>query len=157
MLFRSAYCALMFIDLDNFKPLNDQYGHVVGDLLLIDAAKRLTSCVREADTVARFGGDEFVILLGEIKQNEKLSKEHAMNIAEKIRAKLAEVYRLQLRHDHPAVIEHHCSGSIGIALFGPAETSMDEILKQADAAMYRSKEGGRNRICFYDNASCPPI
>jgi len=81
---RSAcYAALMFLDLDNFKPLNDTHGHVVGDLLLIDAAARVKSCVREVDTMARFGGDAFVVMLNELDVDKAASKLQALNIAEK--------------------------------------------------------------------------
>ena len=87
-----CYGALMFLDLDNFKPLNDTHGHDVGDLLLIEVAHRITSCVREMDTVARFGGDEFVVMLSELNVDKELSVAQAGNVAEKIRTTLAEPY-----------------------------------------------------------------
>lgn len=145
------YGALMFIDLDNFKPLNDTYGHGVGDLLLIEVAHRLTSCVRETDTVARFGGDEFVVILGELDADKAESTAQAGIIAEKIRATLAEPYLLACKQESnvDAIIEHHCASSIGVALFISREVSPEDIIKWADMAMYQAKEGGRNRVHFY--------
>jgi len=150
---RSAcYGALMFLDLDNFKPLNDTHGHVVGDLLLIDAAHRLKACVREMDTVARFGGDEFVVLLSDLKADKAESAAQASLIAEKIRISLSEPYRLTIKHDGETdtTVEHQCTASIGVALFINHEASQDDILKWADKAMYQAKEAGRNSIRFYD-------
>jgi len=145
--------AVIFLDLDNFKPLNDKHGHVVGDLLLIEVARRITSCVREMDTVARFGGDEFVIMLSELNSDKTKSIKEAGVVAEKIRLCLAETYMLKLVHDDNSEIcvEHHCSSSIGVTLFDSHEGSQEGILKQADVAMYRAKEGGRNSICFYED------
>ncbi len=149
---RSAcYAALMFLDLDNFKPLNDTHGHVVGDLLLIDAAARVKSCVREVDTVARFGGDEFVVMLSELDVDQAASKLQALNIAEKIRAALFKPYLLDINKDGEAdaTVEHHCSASIGVVVFLNHEGSQDELLEMADTAMYQAKEDGRNQIRFY--------
>ena len=146
------YGAVIFLDLDNFKPLNDRHGHVVGDLLLIEVARRISSCVREMDTVARFGGDEFVVMLSELNSDKTKSIQEAGVVAEKIRLCLAQTYLLKLVHDDNSEIcvEHHCSSSIGVTLFDSHEGSQEGILKQADAAMYRAKEGGRNSICFYE-------
>jgi len=145
------YGALMFIDLDNFKPLNDTYGHDVGDLLLVEVAQRLTRCVREADTVARFGGDEFVVVLGELDPGKGESARQAGIVAEKICAALAEPYALKHQREGSAetTIEHRCTSSIGVALFVNHEVSAEEILKYADMAMYQAKEAGRNRIHFH--------
>ena len=145
------YGALMFLDLDNFKPLNDTYGHGVGDLLLIEVAHRLAGCVRETDTVARFGGDEFVVILSELDANKAESTAQAGIVAEKIRVALAEPYRLTCKQDGnaEAIIEHRCAASIGVALFINHEAAPEEVLKWADIAMYRAKEGGRNSIRFY--------
>ncbi|MFN3880665.1 MAG: diguanylate cyclase domain-containing protein [Nitrincola lacisaponensis] len=142
--------ALMFVDLDNFKPVNDKYGHFVGDLLLIEAANRLKGCVRETDSVARFGGDEFVVMLGELDKDYMKSTEHARNVAEKIRAKLSEAYHLNMMHEGEIehIVEHYCSASIGICLFLDHEASTDDILKWADQAMYQAKAAGRNTIRF---------
>lgn len=148
---RSAYYgAVMFLDLDNFKPLNDQYGHAVGDLLLIEVAHRISACLREIDTVARFGGDEFVVLLTELSAIQHESIMHAYVIAEKIRIALEKPYLLVFQQDGQAVrFEHRCTSSIGVALFKGHEDDYDAILVHADEAMYQAKHEGRNRICFY--------
>ena len=151
---RSAcYGALMFLDLDNFKPLNDLHGHVVGDLLLIEAADRLKSCVREIDTVARFGGDEFVVLLGDLNADKAESTSQAETVAEKIRVTLSAPYLLTIKHEGKGdtTVEHRCTVSIGVALFINHEASQEDILKWADAAMYQAKEAGRNLIRFSDS------
>src|SRR3989338_1643709 len=108
------YGALMFLDLDNFKPLNDEHGHDAGDLLLIEAARRISSCVREEDTVARFGGDEFVVILKELDSDKAVSATLASGGAEKNRAALAEPYQLELlqAEEGKTVIEHRCTSSI---------------------------------------------
>jgi diguanylate cyclase (GGDEF)-like protein len=144
--------AVMFLDLDNFKPLNDMHGHDMGDLLLIKVAHRIAHCVREIDTVARFGGDEFVVMLSELDVDREFSQGQASIVAEKIRAALAEPYMLASRQpDNTEItVEHHCSSSIGVVLFINNETSPEDILKWADVAMYQAKEGGRNRVCFFD-------
>lgn len=150
---RSAcYGALMFLDLDNFKPLNDKYGHVVGDMLLLEVANRLKNCVRETDTVARFGGDEFVVLIGELTAERTDAQAQAKHIAEKIRSSLAQPYSLTFAResDTETTVEHHCTASIGVALFIHHEASQDDILKWADKAMYQAKEAGRNQIKFDD-------
>ena len=137
--------ALLFLDLDNFKPLNDQHGHGVGDLLLIEVAERLNACVREADTVARFGGDEFVVLLCELSTQPGEAAEQAVAIAEKVRTRLAEPYVLQSAPSAPS-IRHECTASIGVAVFRGRDESQNAVIDRADAAMYRAKEEGRNRI-----------
>jgi len=145
--------AVLFLDLDNFKPLNDTHGHAVGDLLLIEVARRLKANVREVDTVARLGGDEFVVLLSKLDLTQKESQTQAMAIADKIRQAIAEVYRLSRSSDpagavHP-LVEHHCTASIGVAVFDPSQTDQEEILHQADEAMYRAKEIGRNQVVLH--------
>lgn len=137
--------ALLFLDLDNFKPLNDTHGHGVGDLLLIEVAERLKACVREADTVARFGGDEFVVLLSELSTQPGEAAEQAVAIAEKVRTRLAEPYVLQSAPSAPSV-RHECTASIGVAVFRGRDQSQNAVIDRADAAMYRAKEEGRNRI-----------
>ncbi|MDO8464022.1 MAG: diguanylate cyclase [Gallionella sp.] len=146
------YGALMFLDLDNFKPLNDTYGHDIGDLLLIEVARRLTGCVREMDTVARFGGDEFVVMFSELDTDKTESIAQASIVAEKIRATLAEPYLLAKKQEGQAeiTIEHHCTSSIGVVLFIDHEASPGDIIKWADMAMYQAKDGGRNRYHFYE-------
>jgi diguanylate cyclase (GGDEF)-like protein len=145
--------ALMFLDLDNFKPLNDTHGHKLGDLLLIEAARRIGTCIRETDTVARFGGDEFVVMLGMLVEDQIASELLAGGIAENILESLSAPYLLTLANqDKDAVIvEHRCTASIGVTIFNGNSGSHDDILKRADAAMYAAKQGGRNRIQFYEN------
>lgn len=144
------YGALMFIDLDNFKPLNDQFGHAVGDLLLIEVANRICRCLREMDTVARFGGDEFVVILSELSEHHEESLTQANIVAEKIRTALEEQYDLVYRQEgHPETcLNHHCAASIGVALY-LNDGDQEDILRYADMAMYQAKQGGRNRIQFY--------
>lgn len=152
---RSNMCgALMFLDLDNFKPLNDTHGHAVGDRLLILVAERLRSCVREMDTVARLGGDEFVVMLSELDIEKTKSISEAKTVADKILKTLSEPYLLTIHKDGAdTVVEHHCSASIGVVVFDNQEFSQDDILKHADFAMYQAKQGGRNAIRFYDSAA----
>ncbi len=147
------YGALMFLDLDNFKPLNDQHGHNTGDLLLIEAARRIADCVRAEDTVARFGGDEFVIML-ELGADKETSIAQATGVAETIQAALAESYRLPVYQTDGtgSFILHDCTSSIGIALFRNQELPKEEILKCADSAMYQAKAAGRNTIRLYNPA-----
>jgi diguanylate cyclase (GGDEF)-like protein/PAS domain S-box-containing protein len=149
----ACYAALMFLDLDNFKPLNDMHGHVAGDLLLIEAADRLKSLVREMDTVARFGGDEFVLILSDLNTDEAKAISQAEIVAEKIRIRLSEPYLLTIKREGEAdaTVVHQCTVSIGVALFINHEVSPDDILKWADTAMYQAKEEGRNSIRFYDS------
>jgi diguanylate cyclase (GGDEF)-like protein/PAS domain S-box-containing protein len=148
-----CHAALMFLDLDNFKPLNDLHGHDMGDLLLVEVAARLASCVREMDTVARFGGDEFVVMLSALPQGQGQSQQQALAVAEKIRRALAEPYVLRV-HATPAAqtLTHHCTASIGMTLFCDATESAEALLNQADSAMYRAKASGRNQIRLH-----PPV
>ena len=137
--------ALLFLDLDNFKPLNDTHGHGMGDLLLIEVASRLKACVRDADTVARIGGDEFVVLLCTLDPQREVAGMQAIAVAEKVRARLAECYVLRpLPGAQP--IEHSCTASIGVALFRGRDESQDSLMDRADQAMYQAKEEGRNRV-----------
>ena len=147
-----CYGAVLFLDLDNFKPLNDAHGHDFGDLLLIEVAERLKACVREADTVARFGGDEFVVMIGELLADKDGSRAQAMSVAEKIRSTLSQPYQLNIKHDGvvDTAVTHYCTASIGVALFINHEASSDDVLKWADAAMYRAKDAGRNVIRFHE-------
>lgn len=145
------YGAVLFLDLDNFKPLNDIYGHSIGDLLLIQAAQRIKSSVRESDTVARFGGDEFIVLLSELSKEKNDSIAQTKIIAEKILHSLSHPYFLKIQSDtiEEKIVEHHCTASIGCTLFHNHDITQDEILNQADKAMYTAKESGRNRVHFY--------
>ncbi|MES2014001.1 MAG: EAL domain-containing protein [Pseudomonadota bacterium] len=135
--------ALLFLDLDHFKILNDTLGHDVGDLLLKEVAKRLTACVREGDTVARLGGDEYVVLLENLSELAIEAATQAETIGEKILLALNQPYQLS---DY----EHYSTPSIGATLFNGHDLSTDELLKQADIAMYQAKAGGRNALRFYD-------
>jgi diguanylate cyclase (GGDEF)-like protein/PAS domain S-box-containing protein len=141
----NKYGAVMFIDLDNFKTLNDTQGHDVGDLLLKEVASRLTRNVREGDTVARLGGDEFVIALESLNSIAQEAASLAEMIAEKIRAELSQPYLLN-------GLEHNSSPSIGVSLYRGHQSNLEEILKQADLAMYQAKSSGRNKVCFFDPA-----
>ncbi|MEO8331106.1 MAG: EAL domain-containing protein [Gallionella sp.] len=135
--------AILFIDLDNFKVLNDTRGHDVGDLLLIETARRLQECVRGGDTVARLGGDEFIVMLSGLDQEAGLAAAHAKSAGEKIRESLGQTYRFR-------DFEHHSSCSIGISLFRANEITVDDLLKRADTAMYEAKASGRNALRFFD-------
>jgi diguanylate cyclase (GGDEF)-like protein/PAS domain S-box-containing protein len=145
------YGAVMFLDLDNFKQLNDTQGHAAGDLLLIEVAHRLRQCVREVDTLARFGGDEFVVVLSELNSDLGESSTQAATIAEKIRAALSLPYQLRLKHtdELDTVVEHACTVSIGVILFINQNASGEDLLKWADTAMYQAKNAGRNVVRFY--------
>ncbi len=135
--------ALLFIDLDNFKTLNDTLGHDKGDLLLQQVAKRLATCIREGDTVARLGGDEFVVMLEDLSESPLDAATQAEAVGEKIRVTLNQSYQL-------ASYEHHSTPSIGITLFGDYQETIDEPLKRADLAMYQAKAAGRNTLRFFD-------
>lgn len=142
------YGALMMLDLDNFKPLNDQYGHAAGDQLLIDVAQRLTASVREIDTVARLGGDEFVILLESLSEDPTKAQQYAYQVAEKIRISVSQPYLIRdgEKGTHLDGHSHICTASIGLTLFLGKELNQMKILNRADAAMYEAKIAGRNNI-----------
>ena len=135
--------ALLYIDLDNFKTLNDTRGHNVGDLLLQQVAQRLLSCVRESDTVARFGGDEFVIMLEDLSDIHEEAAAQAQLAGTKVLEAITRSFDL-------AGLDHHCTASIGITLFFGHQESIDDLLKQADLSMYQSKAGGRNSLRFFN-------
>jgi diguanylate cyclase (GGDEF)-like protein/PAS domain S-box-containing protein len=145
--------ALMLIDLDNFKTLNDTLGHAVGDQLLIEVAARLKACVREGDTVARLGGDEFVVILEDLDESAHAAVQ-AEYVAYKIQTQLGRPYQLDvtLDADSPGVRNHHCTSSTGISMFLGNATGVDELMKRADTAMYQAKAAGRNTLCFFDPA-----
>jgi diguanylate cyclase (GGDEF)-like protein len=150
-----CYGALMFLDLDNFKSLNDTQGHAAGDLLLIEAANRLKNCVRETDTVARLGGDEFVVVVDGLNEDKVESSELARVIAQKISASLAQPYRLLVEQDGAVArtVEHRSSASIGVVVFIESEGSQADFLKWADTAMYQAKGAGRSLIRFYEGSA----
>ncbi len=135
--------ALLFIDMDNFKTLNDSHGHDMGDLLLKQVAQRLESCIREGDTVARLGGDEFVVMLEDLSEHGLEAAARTEAVGKKILANLNQPYQLA-RH------ECHSTPSIGATLFKGHDQSIDELLKQADIAMYQAKSSGRNTLRFFD-------
>jgi diguanylate cyclase (GGDEF)-like protein/PAS domain S-box-containing protein len=137
--------AVLFIDLDNFKDLNDSMGHDVGDLLLAQVAQRLLGSVRDTDTVARLGGDEFVVLVEELGDDVNTVTSKVEQVCHKILSRLNQVYDLNN-------LEHHSTPSMGVALLSSEVTSVDELLKQADMAMYQSKAAGRNTMRFFDPA-----
>lgn len=137
------WAAVCFIDLDNFKDLNDTQGHDQGDLLLQQVGKRLQAAVREQDTVARLGGDEFVLLLEELGQDEAQAAMYASSVGEKLLQALNQPYQL-LRG------EHHNTPSVGITLFKDHHERVEDVLKRADLAMYQSKAAGRNAVRFFD-------
>jgi diguanylate cyclase (GGDEF)-like protein/PAS domain S-box-containing protein len=138
-----SYGALLFIDLDNFKTLNDTLGHDMGDLLLQQVAQRLADSVREGDTVARLGGDEFVVVLGSLSANMEEAATQTEAVGEKILAALGRTYQLN-------GTEHRSTASIGATLFRGHQASIDDLMKQADLAMYKSKARGRNVLHFFD-------
>ena len=145
--------ALIYIDLDNFKPLNDTWGHKAGDLLLIEVAQRLTHSVRKMDTVSRLGGDEFVILLSILDKERQQAVTQVTQVSEKILAAVSEPYEINLDQDNGKVsqIRHICTASIGVAVFAGNEIAgPDEILKWADEAMYKAKNAGKNTVRFYE-------
>ena len=135
--------ALLFLDLDNFKVLNDTLGHDFGDVLLRQVAQRLGTAVREGDTVARLGGDEFVVLLEDLSEHEIEAAEQSQIVGEKVLTSLNETYTIASHH-------HHGSCSIGAVLFSGQHQTVDELLKQADLAMYDAKTAGRNALRFFD-------
>ena len=137
--------ALMLLDLDKFKTINDTLGHNVGDLLLHQVGQRLVQCVREADTVARLGGDEFVVLLENLSSDIGAAAAQTEIVSMKILSALAQPYNL-------AGAACHNTSSIGITLFSNPECALEELLKQADIALYQAKESGRNTLCFFDTA-----
>ena len=137
------YCALLFIDLDNFKTLNDTLGHDAGDLLLQEVSRRLATCLREGDTAARLGGDEFVVLLENLSENAQEAATQAETTGEKIHGALNQTYQL-------ANHEYNGTPSIGVTLFTDHQDTVDELLKRADLAMYHAKSAGRNALRFFD-------
>jgi diguanylate cyclase (GGDEF)-like protein/PAS domain S-box-containing protein len=141
---RNATCgAVLFLDLDHFKTLNDTLGHDKGDMLLQQVAHRLTACVREGDTVARLGGDEFVVILESLHANPQEAATQTRDIGEKIILTLNQPYRL-------GDMEQLSTASMGATLFCGQSGSIEDLLKQADLAMYKSKETGRNGLRFFD-------
>ena len=146
------YGAVLSLDLDHFKPLNDTHGHDAGDLLLTDLTNRLTQAVRDVDTVARIGGDEFIIILNGLSPDLAASQGEASQIAEKLRKVADEPYLITLEnHDGTnCQIVHQCTASIGVALFRGEDLSESQILRRADEAMYGAKANGRDTVKLFD-------
>jgi len=142
---QKSYSAVMFLDLDNFKTLNDTRGHSQGDLLLRGVAGRLRDCLRREDTVARQGGDEFVVLIEDLCDQPDQAAQIAEALAEKLRHALNQAFLLDGQ-------EFQTSSSIGISLFFGGGLGVDELLRQADTAMYQAKKAGRNRLAFFQPA-----
>jgi diguanylate cyclase (GGDEF)-like protein/PAS domain S-box-containing protein len=140
-----CYGALLLIDLDNFKTLNDTMGHDMGDQLLRQASARLSTCVRDSDTVARIGGDEFVVMLCDLDPAIDIAAEQAEGAGRKILSALAQIYDLGCG-------EYRSGASIGATLFRGNDNTYDDLFKQIDLALYRSKDDGRNRLTFFDPA-----
>ncbi len=140
-----CYGAVLVIDLDRFKTINDVLGHGVGDQMLIEVASRIQSCVRESDTVARLGGDEFVVILSDLDTEMGAASQKTALVAEKVRAALGRSYLLEGS-------DHHSSPSIGVALFLGGDESPELLLRQADMAMYKAKDAGRNTVRFFSAA-----
>lgn len=143
---RTKNCAgLLFIDLDNFKLLNDTRGHAIGDMLLIEVGQRLRACIRESDTLARLGGDEFVVLLEGLSTDRSEAAVQAREVGEKMLNDIHEVCILDN-------VEHYSTASIGVSLFVNYRQNLDDLIKQADTAMYAAKKAGRNTLRFFDPA-----
>lgn len=139
------YGALLFLDLDNFKNINDTRGHEIGDQLMIETARRIQASVRAGDSTARLGGDEFVVMLEDLSTDAREAAVQIDLVGEKIREILALPY-------HLGGWQLHCSASLGVALFRGCEESVDTLLKHADLAMYKAKSAGRNTLRFFDPA-----
>lgn len=137
------YAALMFMDLDSFKELNDTFGHDYGDVLLTQVADRLSNIIRKGDTVARLGGDEFIIVLKDLSNSMDDAMKEVINIADKIMSILNKPYVLKS-------IEYRCTPSIGITFIQGKEYDQDELIKQADRAVYDAKKTGRNTYRFFN-------
>jgi diguanylate cyclase (GGDEF)-like protein len=137
------YGAILFLDLDHFKTLNDTKGHSVGDLLLVEVSQRLQTCLREGDTLARLGGDEFVLILEDLNEDEEQAAIQAEIVCSKIIAIISQPYTF-------GDYVYNTSTSVGVCLFRSQEITIDELLKRADIAMYQAKNAGRNTLRFFD-------
>lgn len=142
---KQQYGALLMLDLDNFKQLNDLLGHHMGDALLQQAAQRMQACVRKSDSVGRVGGDEFMVLLDTAADSAAQAAQYTETVAQKILAQLAEPYLLQGKN-------YTSTSSIGAMVFIQGMEDRDDVVKHADAAMYQAKAAGRNTVCFFDPA-----
>lgn len=138
-----SHSALLFIDLDNFKTLNDTYGHDIGDMFLVKVSSQIRHCIRDKDIVARLGGDEFVVMLEQLAHDQREAISATSNIGKKILQLLNQEYSFK-------EMQHRGSASIGICMFMNQYDRVEEILKRADTAMYEAKNAGRNALCFFD-------
>ena len=146
-----SYGAVMFMDLDRFKILNDTQGHDMGDQLLIEVSQRISDCVREQDTVTRLGGDEFVVMLEDLGNDHSHAVVIAQRIGNKLLTTLHQPYQLQRIESMQSAVSilHHSSASIGMTLFRGLAVNCEDLLKQADVAMYQAKQAGRNTFCAF--------
>ena len=155
-----GYAAIFYIDLDNFKRINDQFGHHIGDLKLVEVAKKLKSCVRTEDTVARIGGDEFLVLMNEMNTDIKIAMGGIANTAKKfvdyifLKPDLKEYYTDSIKPLDAASLQ--CSASIGITVFSGNSRSAVQLLEEADSAMYFAKKIGGNQYHFYNSNAGNP-
>jgi diguanylate cyclase (GGDEF)-like protein/PAS domain S-box-containing protein len=138
-----SYCALIFVDLDHFKTLNDTKGHDAGDQLLVEVAKRIQNAIRAGDSVARLSGDEFILVIENLSSHQPIASEQTAEIVQKLLSELDKTYQL-------GVFEFNTTGSIGITLFNDDQLSFEDHLRHADTAMYQAKTAGRNTYRFYD-------
>jgi diguanylate cyclase (GGDEF)-like protein len=138
--------ALLLVDLDGFKPINDTYGHETGDLVLQDIARRIQATLRQTDVAARLGGDEFVVLLNHVGDDAATAAESATTVADKLRASIASPIELR-------GVERHVDASIGVKLIEPAKQGVESLLRDADAAMYEAKKAGRARVVLFAHAA----
>lgn len=146
--------AVVLIDLDDFKPLNDRYGHGIGDQLLIEVAYRLKECVKAEDTVVRMGGDEFVVSLNNLGTEPRLARDNAMAVAERILTEISRPFEcliFAIEGQQAQSIQYQCTCSIGIAFFAGNVLSQEKLLTNADLAMYKAKDQGRNRIVIHQD------
>jgi diguanylate cyclase (GGDEF)-like protein len=152
--------ALMLLDMDNFKTLNDTRGHNAGDQLLVRVGQRLKACVGEHDTVARLGGDEFVVLLPDLGTSLEQASHAAMAVADKIRAALSEPYELtldDLQHGEETSVLHRCSASVGVKTFVHGQYRREDVLREADKAMYAAKSRERGSAVLAGPATAAPV
>ncbi|MDH5445436.1 MAG: GGDEF domain-containing protein [Gammaproteobacteria bacterium] len=135
------YGALLLVDMDGFKTINDNYGHQIGDMILVEIANRLRNSVRDEDITARLGGDEFVVLLGELHAELEEAQAEAGEIANRIRNEMKKPVQLEE--------VYHLGASIGIRLLDEKDTTVERMVREADVAMYQAKKNGKGQVCFF--------
>ncbi len=150
---RGCFGALLFIDLDNLSGVNELHGQAAGDSLLVEMSDRISCCVREVDTVSRFGGDQFAVLLGELSADKFHANKEAGIVAEKIRLALSEPYSLKVKREGKGdtQLQHSCAVNIGVFLIANSESSAEEFIKKADRLMHQAKNDGGNKISIFDS------